>query len=125
MLRLTFSTLSETFAICRLPGGSAIPAWATGGAFFAITRTADELSVIAAQQYVPEAVQCSRGWRALKVEGPLDFAVVGVVASISAPLAQAGIPIFIVSTYDTDYLLVTVKHFHQALTVLEDAGHGV
>src|SRR5271169_842509 len=94
MRKLPLSPLPDIFGICRLDAGAAIPAWAAAASFFAITRTADELSVIAPQAGVPEGVQCSGGWRALKVEGLLDFSVVGVVASLAAPLAAAEIPIF-------------------------------
>ena len=125
MRKLRLSPLPETFGICRLDAGVAIPAWGTAGRFFAITRTSDELSIIAPQANVPDDVQCSRGWRALKVEGPLDFSVVGVVASLAAPLAAAGIPIFVVSTYDTDYLLVSGEYLDRAVSVLVEAGHGV
>jgi hypothetical protein len=125
MRKLTLSPLPGTFGICRLDAGAAIPAWATAAAFFAITRTSDELSIISPQANVPEDVQCSRGWRALKVDGPLDFSVIGVVASLAAPLAAASIPIFVVSTYDTDYLLVAGEHFDQAVGVMAAAGHGI
>jgi hypothetical protein len=125
MRKLKLSPLPDIFGICRLDASGAIPAWATTASFFAVTRTADELSIISPQANVPDDVQCSRGWRALKVEGPLDFSVVGVVASLSTPLAAANIPIFVVSTYDTDYLLVAGEHFEQAVRVLAAAGHGV
>ena len=125
MRKLTLSLLPETLGICRLPADAPIPAWATAASFFAITRTSEELSVIAPQPAVPQDVQCSRGWRALKVEGPLDFSVVGVVASLAAPLAAADIPIFVISTYDTDYLLVSGEHLDHAVGVLAAAGHGV
>src|SRR6185437_6302828 len=95
-----------TFAVCRLGADATIPPWATAGSFFSITRTADELSVVCNQDAVPEGVVSERGWRCLRVAGTMPFSVIGVLASLTVPLAQAGISIFAVSTFDTDYLLV-------------------
>src|SRR4051812_18016096 len=104
--------LSERLAVCRLDAGAEVPPWAWAGAgagagaFVSVTRTRDELSVVAAEADVPEGVQAERGWRALRVAGTLDFGLVGVLASLCVPLAGAGVPVFAVSTFDTDYLLV-------------------
>jgi hypothetical protein len=114
-----------TFAICRLGGGSPIPPWATAGPFFSITRTADELSVVCGQDDVPEGVSCERGWRCLRVAGAMPFSVVGVVASLTAPLAEAGISVFAVSTFVTDYLLVNEDLWERAVDVLVRYGHAV
>lgn len=124
-LHLTLSLLPDTLAVCRLPAGTGLPAWATAGAFYAVTRTADELSVVCPQQQVPAGVTCQPGWRCLQVAGPLDFALTGVLASLAQPLAAAGISIFACSTYDTDYLLVRDEALDAALTALRSAGHGL
>jgi hypothetical protein len=92
--------------------------------FFAAVRTEDELSLVTHEALAPmESTFCERGWRALKVQGPLDFALVGVLASLTAPLAAAGIPIFAISTFDTDYLLVKESRLPDARVVLQAAGH--
>ncbi len=122
-IRLTLSLLPETFAICRLPPDAEIPAWATRGEFHSITRTRAELSIVCAQENVPDGVQCDKGWRCLRVEGKLDLALTGILASLLAPLADAGIAILALSTYDTDYVMVKAENLERALHVLSAAGH--
>ncbi len=124
-LPLTLLVLSETFAVCRLPVDAPLPVWAMTGAFFAITRTADELSIVCAQAQTPDGVTCQPGWRCLQVAGPLDFALTGVLASLAAPLAAAGVSIFALSTFDTDYLLVPASVLDEAVIALRSAGHAV
>lgn len=119
--RLTLQVVDGTFAICKL--ADSIPSWATAGDFFSITRTADELSVVCQQGAVPEGVVCERDWRCLRVAGAMPFSVVAVLASLTAPLAEAGISVFAISTFDTDYLLVKEEDFERATAVLEQAGH--
>ncbi len=104
--QLTLAILPDTFAVCRFAADAPIPSWVTNGNFVSLTRTRDELSIVCAQRDVPDDIRCERDWRALKVEGPLDFALTGILASIAAPLADAGISIFAISTFDTDYVLV-------------------
>lgn len=115
---LSLSVLPDRLAICRLEAGAELPAWALGSGFRSITRTADETSVVCAEEAVPREVRAERGWRALKVEGPLDFSITGVLASLASPLADAGVPVFAVSTYDTDYLLVKTADLERAVEVL-------
>ena len=83
-----------------------IPDWAQKSNFFSITRTSDELSIVCSQDNIPNDIKCEKDWRILKIEGPLDFSLIGILASISTILAQTGISIFAISTYDTDYILV-------------------
>ena len=124
-MTIALSVLPETFAICRLDPAAPIPSWVTTRDFFSITRTQDELSIVCAQRDVPAGIKCERGWRALKVEGKLDFALTGILASLAAPLADAGISIFAISTYDTDYLLVKETNLPRAVQVLFAAGHKI
>jgi hypothetical protein len=124
-MKLTLLLQTDELAVCRLPAGSPAPALVEEASFFAVTRTKDELSIVLPQRLADSAWRVERGWRALKVGGPLAFDVVGVVAALSGPLAGAGIPIFVISTFDTDYLLVKSENLDQALDVLRDAGHAV
>ena len=124
MKSLTLSVLSDTFAICRLAASAPIPAWARGD-FLSITRTRDELSIVCAQSNVPAGIRCEHDWRALQVVGQLDFALTGILASLAAPLADAGISIFALSTFDTDYVLVKARDLEKAMRVLQGAGHRV
>lgn len=123
--RLALTLLPDTFAVCRLDAGASVPAWATTGSFFSITRTADELSFVCLQNLVPDGVRCERGWRGLRVAGTMDFSMIGVVASLVTPLAEAGISVFVVSTFDTDYMLVKESDLERAMAALRAAGHEV
>lgn len=122
-LQFALTLLPDIFAVCRLPAGTELPAWATSGGFFAVTRTVDELSIVCAQAQVPNGVTCQPGWRCLQVAGPLDFALTGVLASLAQPLAAAGVSIFAISTYDTDYLLIPDETVDAARAALHNAGH--
>ncbi len=113
---------SETFSICRLERNAPIPEWALTGGFSSITRTAEELSVVCPQNRVPPGIQKQDGWKALQVEGPLDFSLTGVLASLTDPLAKEGISVFAISTYDTDYLLVKEKQLEGAIQALRGEG---
>ncbi len=125
MIRRRLEVLSSTLGICRLETGRAVPRWATETGFFSVTGTSDEVSVVCPEASIPAGVVCSRGWRALKVIGPLNFSEVGVLAALAEPLARAGISIFVISTYDTDILLVRTGDLKRAAAVLEEAGHRV
>jgi hypothetical protein len=120
--------------ICRLNANDAIPAWVPVSigplrsgvsGFVSITRTTVELSIVCPESDVPEAVKCDRGWRCLKVAGPLDLSLTGVLAAMAAPLAEAQINTFAISTFDTDYLLVKDELFSVAVETLVRAGHRV
>jgi len=126
--KLTLSIMDNVFGICKLDPGSEIPAWAYEGSFFSITRTPEELSVVcpesSIQANIPEKVR-EIGWKCLKVEGPLDFRLTGILAGISRVLADNGISIFAVSTYDTDYILLREKDLKHAIKALEEAGYEI
>ncbi len=102
-----------------------VPDWAISGGFFCVTRTDDELSVVCPEEVVPEDVRSEGGWRALKLEGPFEFSEVGVLDSVAAPLAEAGVGIFAVSTFDTDYVLVKKEYLQSAVAALRGRGHEV
>ncbi len=124
-MNLTLSVMPGLYAVCRLDPGEPVPAWAWQGDFVTVTRTPEELSVLCAEDSVPEGVQVERGWRCLKLAGPFDFALTGVLASVLGPLAEAGIGILAVSTFHTDYVLVRADRLEQALHALREAGHTV
>ena len=112
--------------MCRVLPGGEIPAWGLTGEFFCVMRTQDELSIVCAENLVPqqgEGVLVERDWIALKLEGPFPFAMTGVLASFLRPLAEAEIPVFAISTFDTDYVLVKAESLKTALTALGAAGH--
>jgi hypothetical protein len=117
--------LPETFAICHLAPDAVIPEWVTRGRFFSITRTSDELSVIVDAALVPGPLRSEAGWRVMKVHGPLDLSEVGILASLLEPLVAAGVSVFTISTFDTDYLLVQCIQLREALAGLRSASHTV
>jgi hypothetical protein len=114
------AVLPETLAVCRLRASDRIPSWALElhEGFVSITRTPDELSVVCPQEAVPPDTVVEEDWRALVIPGPIPFEATGVLAALTVPLAEAGIPVFAISTYDTDYVLVRAKHLERALHVL-------
>jgi hypothetical protein len=124
-LPLSLVALTPSFAVCRLPASAAVPTWTAGGPFTSVSRTPDELSIVCLQDSVPDDVPCERCWRCLRVAGTVAFSAIGVLASLSVPLAEAGIALFAVSTFDTDYLLVKEKDFERTVSVLRQAGHAV
>jgi uncharacterized protein len=122
---LELSLLPERFAIARLAADSPIPEWATQGPFFSVTRTGDELSIVTELSRVPVGVQSQPGWRVLKVHGPFVLSEIGVLAALAAPLAEAKISLFAVSTFETDYLLVASETLSATIAALERAGHTI
>ncbi len=122
---LTLSILPEEFGICRLESSAGIPAWATVGPFFSITKTTEELSIVCPSALIPQGTTFEREWRCLKVHGPLPFDQTGVLSSLAEPLAKAGVSIFALSTYDTDYLLVKDDDLSRTIKVLLLAGNKV
>jgi hypothetical protein len=137
--------LPGTFAVCRYPANARLPAWILDchAEFFCVTRTADELSIVCLESrvvepeplFVPDGAdsnqkdrtnaQVERPWATLKVQGPLDFGLTGILSALAAPLAAAGISIFALSTYDTDYLMVKADKLQDAAAVLRAAGNNV
>ncbi len=122
---LQLTLLDAEMAVCRLPAGSALPQPPAGVEFYSVTVTPDEVSVVCPVDVSPCESPAERGWRVLKVTGPLDFSMVGILASVLDPLVTANVPVFAVSTYDTDYVLVKEDKLRQAMTALRVADHRV
>jgi uncharacterized protein len=119
--------LPERLSVSRLPVTAPWPVPRPGTSFFSVTRTGDELSVVSGEDEAPsgDGVRVEPDWRALEVAGPLDFGMVGVMAALTAPLADVDVSVFVVSTYDTDYVLVHAAALERALEALRAAGHTV
>ena len=109
--------------MCRLAPDAIVPASALESKFLCVTRTFDELSVVCSEDHLQDSALAERGWLALKLEGPFPFSMTGVLASFIQPLAEARIPIFAISTFDTDYVLIKRENVKQALVALIAAGH--
>jgi len=114
--------LPGRLSVARLPGTAALPSWADGAGFVSITRREGELSIVCADGRVPAEVRAERGWRALELEGPIDFQAVGVLHGLTGPLARAGISVFAVATFDTDVLLVREETLARSMDALRAAG---
>lgn len=117
-----FRVLPGSFAVCRLERDAPWPTWARG-TFVSVTATDEELSVVCPTPVVPANVQAERDWRVIKIAGPFAFTAVGVLASLTTPLAQAGISLLAIATYDTDYLLVKSESLERAVETLAAVGH--
>jgi hypothetical protein len=122
---LSLEIVPGTYAVCRLDASDPLPAWVGSSPFVSVTRTEAELSVVCPGGAVPGGVRSEPGWRCLRVVGPLGFGMTGVLASLAVPLASSGVSIFVVSTYDTDYLMVQERDLARGVDALERAGHAV
>ncbi|MCI0403242.1 MAG: ACT domain-containing protein [Acidobacteria bacterium] len=120
---LRFSLLPGRFAVCRLEPDAPVPPWAAGSPLVSITRTAEELSIVCAEDHVPADARATRGFCCLKLLGPFALEETGVLLAFIAPLAERNIPVFAVSTYDTDYVLLPASHLDAALDALRSARH--
>lgn len=121
--KIRYSVIEGTFAVCRLAPTVPVPEWTLRPGFFSITRTTKELSLVCDEAHVPAGIPAEFGWSCLQLEGPFPFAMSGVLVAFINPLAEAGIGIFAVSTFDTDYVLVKAHSLRTTIAKLEEAGH--
>jgi hypothetical protein len=124
-IKLNLEVLTGEFAVCQLEPEAKIPNWALQGDYYALTKTKEELSLVCLQSTVPSNVKSEGDWRVIKVLGPLDFALVGILASLSTTLMKASVSIFAISTFDTDYLLVKKKDLAKACEALKQADYNI
>jgi hypothetical protein len=125
MKGLRLRVLPGRLAVARLPGTAAVPGWADGPGLVSITRREGELSIVCADARVPAEVRAERGWRALELEGPIDFQELGVMHGLTGPLAGAGVSVLALSTFDTDVLVVREQTLARAVEALRAAGYAV
>jgi uncharacterized protein len=109
--------------VCQLPAGTRVLEWAPGGGFFCVAGTRDEVSIVCEERQVADGVRIEKGWVGLKLEGPFPFTMTGVLTSFLQPLAEAGIPVFVISTFNTDYVLIKQQELEHAIEVLGRSGH--
>jgi len=120
--KLVFKVLGAMVGVCKLEANAIVPTWAHQGDFFSVTKTEDELSIVCSESVIPQEVLCEKDWKILKIQGMLDFGIVGILAMVSALLAKAGISIFAISTYNTDYILVKATDLDRAVNTLKKEG---
>lgn len=116
--------LPERLSVCRLPADAPWPV-PTGPGLFSATRTGNEVSVVCGEDSAPQGARIEPDWRAMEVAGPMEFSVIGVVSGLTAPLADVDVSVFVLSTYDTDYILVHAGALERAVEALRAAGHVV
>lgn len=122
---MTLSVLPDTFAVCRLDPDSRLEEWMQTGEFFSITKTANELSIVCPEENVPNKIKAEKGWKAIKVDGQLDFSLTGIISELSGILAKEKISLFTISTFDTDYLFVKKDKLEAAVLAFRKNGHDV
>ncbi|MDP2884250.1 MAG: ACT domain-containing protein [Ignavibacteria bacterium] len=123
MKKLTLHLLGETFTINKLPQFAEIPSILSQGDMCFMLRTDEELCIVCPDYMAPNNVQQELGWRCLKVDGEMKLQEVGVLASMTQALAEANIPLFAISTFNTDYVFVMEEHLVNAVQALQKAGH--
>lgn len=124
--KLAMTILKGKYAVCKANNTASIVDLSRNNEFFSITKTPDEISIVCSQDSIPaNEFKCEKNWKIMKVEGPLDFSLVGILASISTVLAKQGISIFVISTYDTDYILIKDKDLEIAINALISEGYHV
>ena len=122
---MQLNLLPNALAVVRMDSTNSIPEWANKGTFCSITITPSELSIFCDNDTIPDGIKKVDGWRAIQVDGQLDFELSGVIAQLAVPLSAKQIPIFSISTHDTDYILVADQQLEDALCVLRRAGHKI
>ncbi|MGG7058353.1 ACT domain-containing protein [Clostridium tertium] len=123
--KLNLKLLKDRYSVCRLNRNEEIPKWIFQEEFFSITRTDEELSIVCLQDKIKENIKCEKDWRILKIEGPLDFSLIGILSRISTLMANNDISIFAISTYDTDYILIKEESIKRAIEVLENNNYNI
>lgn len=117
--------LEGQFTIHRFSAETALPMEVLGSSFLSVTKTEEELSIVCDAAMVLDTEESVGGWSCIKVQGPLDFALTGILARLSSVLAEARISIFAISTYDTDYILLKSEKLDHAVTILEHRGYEI
>lgn len=121
--RLNLRLVPGRYGIARLAADAALPGWASGEGFWAVVGADDEMTVVCAQERIPDSVDSSPGWACLRTIGPFGFDETGIVSSLIAPLSAAGIGVFVVCTFDGEHLLVAQRDLAQTRAILEGEGH--
>jgi uncharacterized protein len=122
MNQFRIKVLQGEFALCSLNVGEKIPSWILPSSFYTLTKTTDELSVVCESKYVPENIKCDKGWQILKIADVLDLSLTGITAKFSTALADAGVNLCVIATYDTDYIMVKEEKLETAKSALINAG---
>ena len=122
---MLLEVIQGTYAVCQMPTGGGDMRWINKSGFWSVTETDEEVSVICLDECLPERMSKESGWALIRVAGPLDFSLVGILSSILTPLAESGISVFTLSTFNTDYIMVKHTQLAQAVSVLAYSGYSI
>jgi len=125
MQQLKFIILPGNYSLCRLAANEELPVWVFASSFYTISKSSEELSIVCESKYVPGNIQQSNGWKLLKIDAVLDLSLTGITARFSKPLAEAGINLCVIATFDTDYVMVTEEKLLLATEALQKEGFTV
>lgn len=117
--------LEEIYSICRLEKNDTIPDDITKSNFYSITSSPKEIFLVCEQKFIRDGMKVEKDWKVLKIDSILDFSLIGIISKISTILADAKISIFVVSTYDTDYVLIKKSNLEITVRVLEENGYEI
>ena len=123
--KLPLKILPHRMAVCRFEPKAPLPDWIGEAGFYSFTRTEAELTIVCPETHLAPGTTSETGWRCFKVQGQLDFSEIGIILSLTQPLAENGVSVFVISTFDTDYFLVKEKDLAKAIDALTAAGHQV
>lgn len=123
MQQLVLKLLPDYYAVCRLRENGDIPERVRDLPFYAIIRTEKSLTFVCNQKFISDAVECEKNWRCLEIEGPFEFSEIGIISQACGPLALAKIPVYVISAFETDYLLIKDRFLEEALATLRNSGH--
>jgi hypothetical protein len=123
--KLSLKILPDRMAVCRFDPAAALPDWIAEASFCSITRTEAELTIVCPEIHLAPGISSEAGWRCFQVQGPLDFSEIGIIFSLTRPLAANGVSVFVMSTFNTDYLMVKDNDLAKAIDALTAEGHRV
>ena len=123
--KLTLKILPDRMAVCRFEPSAPLPGWIDQPGFYSITRTAEELSVVCSEERVPPGTESETGWRCFQLLGPFGFSEIGIISSLTQPLSESGVCVFVISTFATDYLMVKEKDLAKTIDALAVQGHQI
>ena len=123
--KFSLKILPDRMAVCRFDPAAAIPDWIAEIGFYSIIRTEEELTIVCPETHIAPGISSEAGWRCFRVQGPLDFSEIGIIFSLTRPLAENGVSVFVISTYNTDYLMVKDNDLAKAIDALTAEGHEI
>jgi hypothetical protein len=123
--KLSLKILPHRMAVCRFEPTAPLPDWIGEVGFYSLTRTEAELTLVCPEANLASGTTSETGWRCFKVQGILDFSEIGIIFSLTQPLAENGVSVFVISTFDTDYFMVKEKDLSKAIDALTAEGHQV